>query len=160
MIERLRRELLETEATIDSGPWSIRLLIFSCCYKSTHCCTSAFSHWFGSLAHYDMKKAFKPQASSARSFGGSGFGGGFGGTGFGVSSSPLSWIGEPPDLSNISDPNVGVAFKNLTKKDSTTKTKALEDLQQYVSVPDQQIEEPVLEAWVCPHGSPSHRTAC
>ncbi|KAI4752572.1 hypothetical protein E4T52_15222 [Aureobasidium sp. EXF-3400] len=95
-----------------------------------------------------MKKAFRPQASSARSVGGSGFGGGFGGTGFGVSSSPLSWIGEPPDLSNISDPNVGVAFKNLTKKDSTTKTKALEELQQYVSVPDQQIEEPVLEAWV------------
>ncbi|KAG9954461.1 hypothetical protein KCU85_g281, partial [Aureobasidium melanogenum] len=95
-----------------------------------------------------MKKAFKPQASSARSFGGTGFGGGFGSTGFGVSSSPLSWIGEPPDLSNISDPNVGVAFKNLTKKDSTTKAKALEELQQYVSAPDQQIEEAVLEAWV------------
>ncbi|KAG9817375.1 hypothetical protein KCU98_g8392, partial [Aureobasidium melanogenum] len=95
-----------------------------------------------------MKKAFKPQASSARSFGGSGFGGGFGASGFGVSSSPLSWIGEPPDLSNISDPNVGVAFKNLTKKDSTTKAKALEELQQYVSAPDQQIEEAVLEAWV------------
>ncbi|KAG9559672.1 hypothetical protein KCU79_g8131, partial [Aureobasidium melanogenum] len=95
-----------------------------------------------------MKKAFKPQASSARSFGGTGFGGGFGSTGFGVSSSPLSWIGEPPDLSNISDPNVGVAFKNLTKKDSTTKAKALEELQQYVSAPDQQIEDAVLEAWV------------
>jgi len=107
-----------------------------------------------------MKKAFRPQASSARSFGGSGFGGGFGGTGFGVSSSPLSWIGEPPDLSNISDPNVGVAFKNLTKKDSTTKTKALEDLQQYVSVPDQQIEEPVLEAWVRSHYSPSCKAVC
>ncbi|KAI5206537.1 hypothetical protein AUEXF2481DRAFT_44158 [Aureobasidium subglaciale EXF-2481] len=90
-----------------------------------------------------MKKAFRPQASSARSFGGSGFGGGFG-----VSSSPLSWIGEPPDLSNISDPNVGVAFKNLTKKDSTTKAKALEELLAYVSAPGQQIEEPVLEAWV------------
>ncbi|KAI4715873.1 hypothetical protein E4T48_07944 [Aureobasidium sp. EXF-10727] len=95
-----------------------------------------------------MKKAFRPQASSARSTGGSGFGGGFGAAGFGVSSSPLSWIGEPPDLSNISDPNVGVAFKNLTKKDSTTKAKALEELLQYVSAPDQQIEEPVLEAWV------------
>ncbi|CAD0107320.1 unnamed protein product, partial [Aureobasidium uvarum] len=95
-----------------------------------------------------MKKAFRPQASSARSTGGSAFGGGFGATGFGVSSSPLSWIGEPPDLSNISDPNVGVAFKNLTKKDSTTKAKALEELQQYVSAPDQQIEEPVLEAWL------------
>ncbi|THX31270.1 hypothetical protein D6D12_02973 [Aureobasidium pullulans] len=95
-----------------------------------------------------MKKAFKPQASSARSFGGSGFGGGFGATGFGVSSSPLSWIGEAPDLSNISDPNVGVAFKNLTKKDSTTKAKALEELQAYVSAPEQQIEEAVLEAWV------------
>ncbi|KAG9969335.1 hypothetical protein KCU78_g24036, partial [Aureobasidium melanogenum] len=49
---------------------------------------------------------------------------------------------------NISDPNVGVAFKNLTKKDSTTKAKALEELQQYVSAPDQQIEDAVLEAWV------------
>jgi hypothetical protein len=107
-----------------------------------------------------MKKAFKPQASSTRSFGGSGFGGGFGSTGFGVSSSPLSWIGEPPDLSNISDPNVGVAFKNLTKKDSTTKTKALEDLQQYVSAADQQIEEPVLEAWVCRQESPSYKAIC
>ncbi|KAG9844386.1 hypothetical protein KCV05_g9633, partial [Aureobasidium melanogenum] len=102
-----------------------------------------------------MKKAFKPQASSARSFGGTGFGGGFGASGFGVSSSPLSWIGEPPDLSNISDPNVGVAFKNLTKKDSTTKAKALEELQQYVSAPDQQIEDAVLEAWVRFLESPS-----
>lgn len=97
-----------------------------------------------------MKKAFRPQASSGRAFGGSGFGGAGGGfgSGFGVSSSPLSWIAEPPDLSNISDPNVGVAFKNLTKKDSTTKAKALEELLAFVSAPEQQVEEAVLEAWV------------
>lgn len=95
-----------------------------------------------------MKKASRPQASSGRAFGGSGFGGGFGGSGFGVSSSPLSWIGEPPDLSSISDPHVGVAFKNLTKKDSTTKAKALEELQAHVSSPEQQVEEAVLDAWV------------
>lgn len=98
-----------------------------------------------------MKKAFRPQASSGRAFGGSGFGAGAGGgfgSGFGVSSSPLSWIAEPPDLSNISDPNVGVAFKNLTKKDSTTKAKALEELLAFVSAPEQQVEDAVLEAWV------------
>lgn len=93
------------------------------------------------------KKQFKSQASSGRAAFGASFGGGFGGSAFG-SSSPLSWITEPPDLSAISDPNVAVSFKNLSKKDSTTKAKALEDIQTYVSSSDQQIEEAVLEAWV------------
>lgn len=95
------------------------------------------------------KKHFRSQASSGRAaFGaGTGFGGSFGGSAFG-SSSPLSWITEPPDLSSISDPNVAVSFKNLSKKDSTTKAKALEDLQAHVATPDHQVEEAVLEAWV------------
>lgn len=92
------------------------------------------------------KKQFRSQASSGRAFGGSAFGGSsFGAFG---SSSPLSYITEPPDLSGISDPNVGVALKNLSKKDSTTKAKALEDLQAHVTSPDQEIEEALLEAWV------------
>lgn len=95
------------------------------------------------------KRQFKSQASSGRAAfgGGSSFGGSFGASAFG-SSSPLSWITEPPELSAISDPNVAVSFKNLSKKDSTTKAKALEDLQTYITSPDHQVEEAVLEAWV------------
>jgi len=92
------------------------------------------------------KKAFKSQASSQRA--GGGFGG-FGGAGFGSSrASTLSYIQEPPDYSGINDANVVVAFKNLSKKDGTTKAKALEDLQAHVSSPDVEIEEGLLEAWV------------
>ena len=92
------------------------------------------------------KKAFKSQASSGRA--GGGFGG-FGGAGFGSSrASTLSYIQEPPDYSGISDANVVVAFKNVSKKDGTTKAKALEDLSAYVSTPDVAIEDGLLEAWV------------
>ncbi|KAI7460887.1 hypothetical protein KC357_g8860 [Hortaea werneckii] len=90
------------------------------------------------------KKQFKSQASSGR------VGAGFGafGTGFGsAQSSPLSYIQEPLDFSGISDANVVVAFKNLSKKDSTTKAKALEDIQSHVSS-DVEVEEGLLEAWV------------
>ena len=104
------------------------------------------------------KKAFRAQASSARAASGA-FGGAFeredgafgsSPTTFGtVASSPLSYVYEPPALTGIFNPNVVVAFKNLQKKDGTTKTKALEDLQNYVGTlekPD--IDEGVLEAWV------------
>ena len=90
------------------------------------------------------KKQFKSQASSGR------VGAGFGafGSGFGsAQSSPLSYIQEPLDFSGISDANVVVAFKNLSKKDSTTKAKALEDIQSHVSS-DVEVEEGLLEAWV------------
>ena len=106
------------------------------------------------------KKAFKSQASSSRAVSGA-FGGnlegnsigGFGSAGLGgASASPLSYIYEPPDLSRLAEPNIVVAFKNVQKKDSTTKSKALEDLQAFVEqeakkdVPD----EVLLEAWVGP----------
>ena len=104
------------------------------------------------------KKTFKSQASSSRAVSGAftgdglAFGGGIGGTAFGaVPSSPLSYVYEPPDLTGLSDPNVGVAFKNLQKKDGTTKAKALEDLQIYVSslgVDTGGAEDAVLTAWV------------
>ncbi|KAI4714059.1 hypothetical protein J4E89_001509 [Alternaria sp. Ai002NY15] len=94
------------------------------------------------------KRAAKAQASSARaattSFGA------FGGASaaFSASTSPLSYVSEPPDLSAISDPNVVVYFRNLSKKDSTTKAKALEDIQSYISSLQEPVEEGLLEAWI------------
>ncbi|KAF2807951.1 uncharacterized protein BDZ99DRAFT_420629 [Mytilinidion resinicola] len=96
------------------------------------------------------KRQVKAQASSSRAAS-SAFGSGFGAASaiaFGASSSPLSYVSEPPDLSAISDPNVVVAFKNLSKKDSTTKAKALEDLQTYISSVGGQVEDGILEAWI------------
>lgn len=106
------------------------------------------------------KRQFKSQASSARAvsgaFGGTqdgtGFGVGFGTSPFGaVASSPLSYVYEPPDLSGLSQPSIVVAFKNIQKKDATTKTKALEDLQAYISSLESrggELEDAMLEAWV------------
>ena len=108
------------------------------------------------------KKQFRSQASSSRAVsgafgapdGGLASGGAFGSPlSFGTTSpsSPLSYIYEPLDLSNISEPNVVVAIKNLQKKDSTTKSKALEELQAYItslSAVQGEVEGSVLEAWV------------
>ena len=102
------------------------------------------------------KKQLKSQASSSRAVSGAfaasdGSLRTFGGGGFGaVSSSPLSYIYEPPDLTSISEPNIVVAFKNAQKKDSTTKAKAFEDLLQYVEGHEKAagVEDGVLEAWV------------
>ena len=72
--------------------------------------------------------------------------------GFGTSStSPLSHVYEPPDLSSIRDSHIVVALKNLQKKDSTTRSKAIEDLHSYVTSIDdtsQGVEDVFLEAWV------------
>ncbi|KFY49982.1 hypothetical protein V495_00376 [Pseudogymnoascus sp. VKM F-4514 (FW-929)] len=95
------------------------------------------------------KRQFKSQASSSRAVFGNGSG--FGGFGSG-STSTLSYLTEPPNLSSISDPNVVVAFKNLLKKDSTTKAKGLDDLRLHVlSSPHENgggVEQSILEAWV------------
>jgi len=109
-------------------------------------------------------KQFKSQASSSRAVSGA-FGAAaraFGNSPFGssqafgtVSASPLSYVYEPLDLAGIAEPNVVVALKNLQKKDGTTKTKALEDLQTYISseaVARGGIEDPLLEAWVRHNG--------
>lgn len=94
------------------------------------------------------KRQFKSQASSSRAVSGTGFGG------FGTisSTSTLSYLTEPPNFSAISDANVVVAFKNLIKKDSTTKAKGLEDLRNFVQLhpfeQDGGAEDPILEAWV------------
>src|ERR1700743_1731322 len=92
------------------------------------------------------KRQFKSQASSGRA---SSALGGFGGSTFGGSrSSTLSYVQEPPEYSSIDDPNVVVAFKNLSKKDGTTKAKALEDLQAYVEPSHVEISDPFLDTWV------------
>ena len=68
-----------------------------------------------------------------------------------VSSSPLSYVYEPPDLKAVPEPNVVVAFKNLQKKDSTTKAKALEELQSFVhslNAKKEGVDDAILEAWV------------
>ena len=100
-----------------------------------------------------MSKKFKSQASSSRAasstFGApsSGFGGS---SAFQTNTSPLSHVTEFPDLSSITDPKVKVALKNLTKKDSVTKTKALEDLLEFLSADAASLTEwQFLEAWVC-----------
>lgn len=96
------------------------------------------------------KRQIKSQASSARAAS-SAFGGGFGASSspaFGISSSQLSYVAEPPNLTSISDPNVVVYFRNLSKRDSTTKAKALEDLLAHVAALKTPLEEGLLEAWV------------
>jgi hypothetical protein len=96
-----------------------------------------------------MSKKFKSQASSARAanatFGSPAFG--FGGSSFQTTSS-ISYIAEQPDLSGVSDPHVIVSLRNLGKKDSTTKTKALEELQEYVQTVGSNVEDSVVAAWV------------
>ncbi|EQL03826.1 C3HC4 type (RING finger) zinc finger containing protein [Ophiocordyceps sinensis CO18] len=72
--------------------------------------------------------------------------------GFGsVSSGTLSYLTEPPSFAAVSDPNLVVSLKNLLKKDSTTKTKALEDLLYYVQAhPFDQgpgVDEALLDIW-------------
>lgn len=105
-----------------------------------------------------MSRKFKSQASSSRAAAG-GFGGfpsTFGGfssasTSHTQTTSSLSYVAEPPDLTRISEPNLVVAFKNLSKKDDTTKTKALEEIKEaFVKLGDRsdELEEGVLEAWV------------
>jgi hypothetical protein len=95
------------------------------------------------------KRATKAQASSARAANTASFGAfGSASQAFGASSSLLSHVSEPPDLSAITDSNVVVYFRNLSKKDSTTKAKALEDIQSYVSSLQEPVEEGILEAWI------------
>lgn len=87
----------------------------------------------------------------------SGFGSALGGGGSsafgGASGGALSYLAEPPDFAAVSDPNVVVSLKNILKKDSTTKTKGLEDLVQYVQAhpfdQDGGVEEGILDIWVC-----------
>ncbi|KIW23957.1 uncharacterized protein PV07_09702 [Cladophialophora immunda] len=106
-----------------------------------------------------MSKKFKSQASasSARAasaaFGSSSspaFGFGAPSPGFQTAPSSLSYVAEQPDLSIVSNPNLVVSLRNLGKKDSTTKAKALEEVQDYVNslTSGDDIDSGLLEAWV------------
>lgn len=99
-----------------------------------------------------LKSGAKGRVSSGRGFGSpapSGFGG------FATASASagsLSYLSDPPDFSAIADSNIVVSFKNLLKKDTTTKSKALAELVQYTQAhPHEQDggpEDAILEAWV------------
>lgn len=85
----------------------------------------------------------------------SGFGspalGAAGGAFSGAAGSSLSYLAEPPSFSAVSDPNLVVLLKNILKKDSITKAKALEDLLQHVRAhPFDQggVDEALLDLWV------------
>lgn len=88
------------------------------------------------------KKWASAAAASPQTIGGSS------GGGFSSTPSVLSFIGEPPDLSQISDPAVVVLFKNLSKREEVTKAKALEGLLAAVAAA-KTTEDAVLNAWVC-----------
>jgi len=87
-----------------------------------------------------MKRSAKPTGSAS---------GGFRGFGASSSSPTLSYITPPPDLSGIPQ-NIVVPFKNLLKKDSTTKAKALDEIVGYAREQHDgsELEEAILEAWV------------
>jgi hypothetical protein len=101
-----------------------------------------------------MSKKFKSQASSSRAAA-SAFGsfGGFSST-FGNNGrepSALTYIAEPPDLSRISDQHLVIAFKNLSKKDDITRSKALEELKEHITSVEENsgtLDDGFLEAWV------------
>lgn len=101
-----------------------------------------------------MSKKFKSQASSSRAAG-SAFGsfGGFSGSlsSQGKEPSALTYITAPPELSRIDDQKLVIAFKNLLKKDDTTRTKALEELREHISTVEANkgtLDAGFLDAWV------------
>jgi len=70
---------------------------------------------------------------------------------FGTATSPFSYLEGFPDPSSISNPQTIVIFKNLAKKDSTTKARALEDLQNTLSdilSSKQELEDAIVAVWV------------
>jgi E3 ubiquitin-protein ligase listerin len=70
---------------------------------------------------------------------------------FGTATSPFSYLAELSDSSSISNPQTIVIFKNLAKKDSTTKARALEELQNTLSdivVSKGDLEEAIIAVWV------------
>lgn len=65
--------------------------------------------------------------------------------------SALTYIAEPPDLSRITEQQLVIAFKNLQKKDEITRTKALEELRDYIfAIEDRNgtLDDGLLNAWV------------
>lgn len=111
-----------------------------------------------------MSKKFKSQASSSRAatstFGS--FGRFSSTSGAGREPSSLTYVAEPPDLSRISEPQLAIAFKNFLKKDEVTRTKSLDDLNDYISSVEARsgtLDDGFLEAWVCIQPVTQTRTA-
>lgn len=77
----------------------------------------------------------------------------FGGFGASQSTSTLSYLAEPPSLTAVSDPHVVVLIKNILKKDSTTKARALEELLNHVQGAAEGVEDGLLDIWVRCHTS-------
>ncbi|EGX88716.1 RING zinc finger protein, putative [Cordyceps militaris CM01] len=95
-----------------------------------------------------MKRGQGRSAGGSRpAFGGAGFAA-FGGQGSGSS---LSYLAEPPSFAAVADPNLVVSLKNVMKKDSTTKTKALDELLAHVQAnphdKDGGVEDALLDIW-------------
>ena len=114
--------------------------------------------------HSTMSKKFKSQASSSRAaastFGAfGGFSGAF--SSQGREPSALTYVAEPPDLSRLSEAQLGIAFKNFLKKDEVTRTRALDDLRDHVAGVESRggtLDDGFLEAWVglYPHHAPQN----
>ncbi|KAE8452570.1 hypothetical protein EG329_013829 [Mollisiaceae sp. DMI_Dod_QoI] len=88
-------------------------------------------------------KGFGRSASSSQSAANTSFG-------RATSTSRLSFLNPPPDLKQITDPNLVVSFKGLSKKNDITVAKALEDILSYVKAhPEQEggIEDAIIKAW-------------
>ncbi|KAK7957148.1 uncharacterized protein PG986_006370 [Apiospora aurea] len=98
------------------------------------------------------RRTGKAQAASGKAAFAAAGAGGFGAFSSASSGSNLSYLSEPPNFATISDANAAVSFKNLLKKDATTKTKALEELVSFVEAHpherDGGAEEAILDAWV------------
>ncbi|KAK7981568.1 hypothetical protein PG988_003806 [Apiospora saccharicola] len=98
------------------------------------------------------RRSGKSQAASGKAAFATAGAGGFGAFSSASSGSNLSYLSEPPNFATISDANAAVSFKNLLKKDATTKAKALEDLVAFVEAHpherDGGAEEAILDAWV------------
>ena len=99
------------------------------------------------------KSNYKAQASSSR-LGSASFGSPFASSaawGAGAAEEPissLSFVYTPPDLSHLADASTVVAFKNLQKKASATKAKALDDLLSHASAPDAALQDAFVSTWI------------
>ncbi|KAK8091176.1 hypothetical protein PG994_000681 [Apiospora phragmitis] len=98
------------------------------------------------------RRTAKAQAASGKAAFAAAGAGGFGAFSSASSGSNLSYLSEPPNFATLSDANAAVSFKNLLKKDATTKAKALEELVAFVEAHpherDGGAEEAILDAWV------------
>ena len=138
--------LIPSQLTVFSFAWVVARAGDS--FGHHHCAPSP-----DDTPHATMKQTKGKAKTASRP--GAGFGSGasgFGGFGGSGSGSSLSYLAEPPSFRAIADPHVVVSFKNVLKKDSTTKAKALEELVAHVQAhPFEKnggAEEAILDVWV------------